>query len=117
MPEVVQTPVHLVAVNVVYLHAFLARADECLPDKMMTETIGEMAHKRIARMAANSVTRLFDVWFEFFAGGVVELAVRAREEDFAFDALRRDLFDNRNIHKTANRRDGLSPKGGAKVEV
>ena len=125
LTEVDETPVQFVTVNVVDFHAFFARSDESLPNEMMAEAVAEISHTRVH--ASSFVVLLTGVktWFEFFTGGVVELAVRAREENLTFDALRRDLFDNRNNHKTSpiegcgslTVRACRSRIGGAKVEV
>ena len=95
--KVVETPIHLVAVDVIDLHAFGSRTDEGLPHQMMTETGTEMAHTWVSpAMRVRFVTshRRAKTRFEFFAGGIVELAVRAREEDLVAYTLRRNLFDN-----------------------
>ena len=105
LPEVVETPVEFVTVDVVDFHAFGTRTNEGLPHQMMTETVTENAHTWVRpAMRVRFVTshRRAKTRFEFFTGGVVELAVRAREEDLIACVLRRDLFDNRYIHLTAS---------------
>ena len=100
LPEIVEGPVEFVAVDVVDLHARCARPDEGLPDEVMTGAVAEMAHLWVAAaMCVGLVTPHCrgEVRFEFFTGGIVELAVRAREEDLVFYALRRNLFDNRYL--------------------
>ena len=99
LPEIVERPVEFVAVDVIDLHARSTRTDESLPDKMMTETVTEIDHDWVATAGKTSVScaplhRRIKMRFEFFAGGIVKLAVRAREEDLAAYSLRRDLFDN-----------------------
>ena len=97
LPEIVERPVEFVAVDVVDFHAFGSRADEGLPDQMMTETVTVTAHTWVSpAMRVRFVTshRRAKTRFEFFAGGIVELAVRAREEDLVAYTLRRNLFDN-----------------------
>ena len=115
--EIGEGPVEFVAVNVVDFEAFGAWSDEGLPDKMMTEPIGEIAHAWIRRMHVWPVLLhpRSEMWFEFSSCGTEELAPVGTVQGFSADAFRRDLFDNWNVHIPAPRRDGLSPKGGAKV--
>ena len=103
--EVTCSVVQDVAVDMVDLHARCTRADEGLPDKMMTETVAELAHTRVTVTLLAPLRKRAKRWFEFLTVGIVELAVRAREECFSFDALLRDLSNNRYLHKTASSED------------
>ena len=46
--EVIERPVHLIAVHMVYLHTFGARTDPSLPNESVARTGTEMAHTRVA---------------------------------------------------------------------
>ena len=102
--QIVERPVHYIAVDVIDLHAFGARSDKGLPHEMMTETAGVLPHIWIPRMTPFPVTRLMRARFNFFAIGIVEAAVRAAVKGFATHAFRWDLFVNGDAPQP--------PKGG-----
>ena len=115
--EVGEGPVEFVAVNVVDFEAFGSRTDESLPDEMMAETSTELAHFWVRATAFMVLLTRIKSWLEFTSLSTKELALVGTEKDFSADEFRRDLFDNWYVHITTLRRDDLSPKGGAKVEV
>ena len=115
--EIGEGPVEFVAIDVVYFEAFGSRTDEGFPDEMMAETVGELAHFWVRTTAFMVLHTRIKSWLEFTALSIEELALVGTVKDFSADEFRRDLFDNRYVHITALRRDDLSPKGGAKVEV
>ena len=124
--QIVERPVHHIAVDVIDLHAFGSRSDEGLPHEMMTVTAGEMAHKWIPRMTPFPVTRLMSARFKFFAIGIVEAAVRTAEKGLATYAFRWHLFVNRrptsiscsmDVHWTSNRAKLFTLKGRKKIYI
>ena len=49
--EVIERPIHLIAVDVVDLHAGCTRSDPSLVDEMVAETVTEIGHRGISRAA------------------------------------------------------------------
>ena len=117
--EVSKRPVHLIAVNVVNFHAWSPRTNKGLINQMMAEPVSKLAHYRVRRMHVRAVPlhRGTKIGFKIATVGTVEPALVGTVKNFAADKFRRNLFDNRYVHKTARRRDGLSPKGDAKVGI
>ena len=116
--QIIERPVHFIAVDVIYLHAFGARSDEGLPHEMMTETAGEVRHNWISATGFMVLHSGTEPILELAAIGIVEAAVCAAEKGLATYAFRWHLFVNRRpllgpplkgrkkiyiTHNTANR--------------
>ena len=107
--EVIERPVHLIAVHMVYLHAGRTRTDESLVDEMVAETVSELTHASICRSAFMRIRRSrISARFEFASFGGIELAVGAGEESFAADRFRWHLFDNRSPTQPPHEREERS---------
>lgn len=102
--EVGEGPVHLVAVEVVDLHAGCTWSDESLVDEMMTEAVFKIVHNGVSGAAFVVLHTGTKPGFELSSFGGIKLAVSAGEEDFAADGLKRHLFDNRYSHNASDSR-------------
>ena len=63
--EVIERPVHLIAVDVVYLHAFGTRTNPSLPNESVARTGIEIAHTRISRTAIMIILARAKTGFKF----------------------------------------------------
>ena len=100
--QIVERPVHDVAINMVDFHAFRARSDEGLPHEMMAPSAAKMRHQRITGMYIRFSFKIFwNAWLEFPSFRVVKLAEGATEKDFATYRIRWHLFDNRYNHNAS----------------
>lgn len=102
--EVGEGPVHLVAVEVVDLHAGSTWPDESLVDEMMAEAVFKIVHNGVSGAAFVVLHTGTKTGFELSSFGGIKLAVRAGEEDFAADGLKRHLFDHRYSHNASDSR-------------
>lgn len=90
--QIIERPVHFIAVDVIDLHAFGAWSDEGLPHEMMTETAAEVPHTWISATGFIALHSGTESVLKFFAIGIVEAAVCAAEKGFAAYAFRWHLF-------------------------
>ena len=110
------TVIELVAVQMMAYLVRLRTTPECRTHERVDAMLFVKFYMRIMTAALERPIERTELRSQLVPFAIDDVTVFVCEVRFAADKRRRNLFDNRYIHKTARRRDGLSPKGDAKVE-
>ena len=111
------TVVELVAVQMMADLVRLRTAPKCRTNEQVDKAFFVETHMWINATTFVIPIAWAELHFQLVSFSIDDVTVFVCEVRFAADKRRRDLFDNRYVHKTARRRDGLSPKGDAKVGI